>query len=204
VLEPELFGQLVVVDNIGLQSARGKLRAAEISAAGMILLDDESMGLVEGMRDAVKNHSIAGQIFHGGRAEMSAFWTDPMTQVQCKCRPDYIRADGIIPDLKSARDASPRGFQKAAWDAGYQMQAAFYMDGLRACGEHAKGFLFVVVENTPPHCVAVYVADEDLLWYGRDEYQRALQIYADLPEGEWPGYPEEVLTLSPPSWVKYK
>ena len=199
-LEPHLFDREFVVADVDRRTKVGKETAAMYAGAGLTLLKPDQFAQVRGMAEAVRAHPTASALLSTGEAELSVFWTDEATGVPCKCRPDWTREDRIIVDLKSCQDASPEGFQRAAWSSGYQMQAAFYLDAMKG-----KSFVFIAVESEPPHAVAVYVADDDFLFLGRSQYQQALKRVAECSQtGVWPGYSDEIMTLSPPKWALFK
>ena len=65
-------------------------------------------------------------------------------------------------------------------------------------------FLFVAVEKEPPHAVAVYRADPEIIEIGRRKYQAALQLLKWCQEsGTWPAYQPagEVELISRPRWA---
>lgn len=171
---------------------------------GRIVLSPEVWDQLHAMRDAVHNHPAAHALLTSvpGEAEKSVYWIDPTTGVLCRCRPDWWRDDWIIPDLKTTDDASPEGFAKSIANWRYDVQAAFYMDGIeQATGKRPKSFVFIAVEKKPPYGVGVYVLDSDSLELGRAQYQHDLRIYAEcLRTGEWPGYGDKIQTISLPAW----
>lgn len=171
---------------------------------GRIVLSPEVWDQLHAMRDAVHNHPAAHALLTSvpGEAEKSVYWIDPTTGVLCRCRPDWWRDDWIIPDLKTTDDASPEGFAKSIANWRYDVQAAFYMDGIeQATGKRPKSFVFIAVEKKPPYGVGVYVLDSDSLELGRAQYQHDLRIYAEcVRTGEWPGYGDKIQTISLPAW----
>ena len=171
---------------------------------GRIVLSPEVWDQLHAMRDAVHNHPAAHALLTSvpGEAEKSVYWIDPITGVLCRCRPDWWREDWIIPDLKTTDDASPEGFAKSIANWRYDVQAAFYMDGIeQATGKRPKSFVFIAVEKKPPYGVGVYVLDSDSLELGRAQYQHDLRIYAEcVRTGEWPGYGDKIQTISLPAW----
>jgi exodeoxyribonuclease VIII len=109
---------------------------------------------------------------------------------------------GIIPDLKSCLDASPEEFAKTIFNMDYHIQAAMYVDGLKANNIDAKVFVFVAVEKEPPFAVGVYVLDNDYIEIGRQQYKKALQILAQcIKDNKYPAYSEDIVELKPPRWA---
>ncbi len=135
-------------------------------------------------------------------------WTDALTGVKCKGRPDYVHRGGVVVDLKTTKDASPEEFAKVSARLGYHMQAAFYLDGMNATlqeGEDAfNAFVIVAVEQKPPHGIMIYELDDAAIDIGRRDYQRALaawDVWQRTPGG-WEGYPTAIQALSLPPWAR--
>ena len=52
-----------------------------------------------------------------------------------------------------------------------------------------ENFIFVVVEKEPPHAVAIYECDDQMLETGRRQYREALQRFKECQEkDQWPGF----------------
>lgn len=174
----------------------------ENAGAEIVTADEGEMLL--GMVASVRAHPAASRLLSGpGIAEGSAWWTDEQSGELCRCRPDFYREDlGVIVDLKSTRDASPLGFAKAIANYSYNLQNAFYCDGIEAAtGDFIKGFVFVAVESTAPYCTAVYQLDVQGVEVGRVEYKRLLLDLADCKHaGKFPGYSERIEAISMPAW----
>ena len=111
---------------------------------------------------SVKEHPIASQIIVGGEPELTALWTDPETGLRCRTRSDYyIARRGLIVDVKTAQDAGPAGFTRAAFNLiRITGNTRFTCAGFeaRVLAEH---FVFLAIEKTPPFAVALYQHDED-------------------------------------------
>lgn len=113
--------------------------------------------------------------------------------------------DGVdAGDLKSTRDASPRGFNRAIGSYGYHVQRRWYDDAHHAeTGRYLRSFKFVVVESAAPHLVGVY--DLDMMWeeVAAGMTHKARTLYRQCVEtGEWPGY--GAATLTAPTWAVYE
>lgn len=176
--------------------------------AGKTFIDVEGFSVLEAMSASVRRHAGAARRLEHGLAELSGYWTDPVTGVRCKIRPDFLQMDqetGLIlasVDLKSALNASMAGFQKATATRGYDMQAAFYQDGIYHLTGQRVPFVFVAVEKSPPYATAVYRASEEMLQDGRMKYRAALSVWKwCVSQGNWPTYQpegeEEEISLSP-------
>ncbi len=206
VLEPDRFAEeFVVAEKFDRRTKEGKEAAARFEEAnqGKTVIASEDLATLSRMRAAVLAHQGAASLLGQGEAELSAFWTDAATGIACRCRPDWLNETAIV-DLKSCLDASSRGFSRAIANLGYDVQAAFYVDGVKSVTGSDLPFLFVAVEKEPPHAVAVYRADPELIEIGRRKYRAALQLLQWCQEsGTWPAYQPagEVELISLPRWA---
>jgi hypothetical protein len=115
-------------------------------------------------------------------------------------------AADLLVDLKTTQDASPAAFSKACANFRYHIQAALYLDVVNAHfgAQVYKNFLFIAVEKSPPHQLAIYFADQEMIDIGRREYRADLATYQTCMEYEsWPGYGAgEIQPISLPVWAK--
>ena len=155
------------------------------------------------MAAAVAAHPKAAALLTGGHPEVSIFWQDADTGIDCRCRPDYINPAGIIVDLKSTADAGPAAFAKSCANFRYHVQDAFYSEGYyQAAGTWPRGFVFIAVEKTAPYAVACYTLDDVAKEKGRELYQQDLQtLQAAQAANEWPAYSDQIETLTLPAWA---
>lgn len=116
---------------------------------------------------------------------------------KCKVRPDYYcPSDGTIIDLKSTTDASPKEFKRSVHKYGYAFQAAWYLHGLRLCGEDPKRFIFFAVEKTPPYLTGIYeISNEDVDKYIPMMEEACVKWAKCVESGAWEGYPDSVQIL---------
>jgi len=156
---------------------------------------------LDGMIAALRDNREARKYLdaQGSATEMSILWTEG--GLPAKAKLDVI-GGGPVVDLKSARDASDRGFSRAVFgDYRYDIQAAWYLRAARAAGYTPDGFIFVVVESLPPHAVKCHRIDELAIEAADAEIDRLLpRIKAARESGIWPGYGDETNTLYLPAW----
>jgi hypothetical protein len=194
VLEPDELSKRYGVC-LPRNTKAGKEQAAEMAAAGIEAVTGSDMELALAMAGAVRSHQAAAELLRHGQAEQSFWWDDPDTEMRCKCRPDWL--NGAVVDLKTTTDASPRGFAKSVATFRYHVQASHYLSGLGV-----DRFLFIAVEKAYPHPVAVYALDTEALQLGNELRQRDMRVIADCrATNEWPGYGDDVQTLSLPKWA---
>jgi hypothetical protein len=176
----------------------GKEAAAEMQANGIEPVSEADMLLAGNMARAVRHHPYAAELLSAGKPETSIWWDDSETGLRCKCRPDWINGRTCV-DLKTTTDASPKGFAKSVASFRYHVQAAHYL----AAGFFDQ-FIFIAVEKEPPYAVACYELDADALTEGQRLRDRDLQRIANCRAmAAWPGYGDELQTISLPGWAFY-
>ena len=222
LLEPRAFDELLVTDK-GTTTKAYQLGLAQAEADGRRLVQSKERDLAAAMADAIRSHpNVGGHFPIGGHElnELSLSWTTA-DKVKCRARLDALRWTGSgvwIGDLKSSADASPEEFGRSAVNFNYLLQAAFYVDGVRACGDSLDelldlpagtvascplAFEFVVVEKERPHSVARYVLTDDQLALGRRMCDRALALVeAARATDYWPGYDYAARPLELPPWAE--
>jgi hypothetical protein len=209
-LEPDTFAdRFAVGPECDRRTKEGKAAWAEFldSVNGRQIVTAKKFDLAQAMGIAINAHRDGSAALSGeGWIEQTFFWTDPETGFRCKCRPDFIRADGFVVDIKSCTKANFKSFQRDMVEYGYHRQAAWYTDGVKAGRDdlipEPLSFLFVAVEKTPPHHVAVYVADGGVMASGRNQCRRLLNRVAQCQKrNEWPSYADGVQMISMPAWA---
>lgn len=175
---------------------------SEQRAAGLVPVSRADMAKVDAMAEAVLAHSAARAIFERpGDAEVSAFATDPVTDVRVRARADRLDDTQLV-DLKTtAGSASAIGFGRDAAKHGYPVQEAHYADTFEWVTGERLPMTFVVVEKRAPHLVAVHRLDDVTRIAARDLAARARAIYAEcVATDTWPAYGDDVLTTQMPAW----
>jgi exodeoxyribonuclease VIII len=201
VFEPDRFLLDFVLWDGG--DRRGKAYAAFCEQhPNQTILKAEEYATCLAMRDAVRSHPIAGPaLAPPGEAEKVLTWTDQATGLPCKCRIDWWRP-GLLSDLKTTVDVSPRRFGPLAERMGYHGQMAFYRAGLVANGLDAPLPRIIAVEAAAPHDVAVFVVDDDALWAGEQLVAELLALVAaGRFSDQWPGQCPEEVPLPLPAWA---
>lgn len=148
-----------------------------------------------------------GAVFGSGKAEVSAFWRDDETGVECRCRPDFVHdvddESVVLLDVKTFTDPSPREFARQVARKFYAKQDAFYSDGYAAAsGKIVRAFIFVAVSTEYPYAAAAMMLDEDSREVGRQHYKRNLRTYAECKRtGTWPGFSTGITVIRLPQWA---
>ena len=207
ILEPGalLDRYILKPEALDMRTKDGKAWKAALPA-GIDMIDSEQYDTALAQRDAVRAVPEFAELLASGVAEVSAFWQDDETGLQCKCRPDWVHtlSDGrvILVDVKTTVDCSPTQFSRSVWRYGYHRQAAWYSAGYaRAAAVEVAGFVFAAVTSAYPFISAAHTLDDDYMRIGEDECRRLLDEYADCKlTGRWPAFPGMNL-LTPPAWA---
>lgn len=208
ILEPERWeSETILAPSVDRRTKAGKEAWSAFleEAAGKEIVSAEDAAIVESIAAAVRGHRGAGALLKGAATEVSLEWRDDATGMRCKGRMDAVAQHDVIIDVKTCQDASPKAFERAIANFGYHIQAAHYIDGYEAAtGVRPRAYIWIAVESSAPHGVAVYAADAAMLEIGAEKRAMALEIIAECTEaGEWPGYPAEIQTISLPGWAAF-
>ena len=202
VLEPNsVHGRYMTSPKFDRRTTVGKTQAAnfEASVGDRTVVDLDDYQRAQRAATAVREHPTARSLLtHAGHREATATWGQ--YGVVCKARLDAF-GDDIIVDLKTARDASPVGFARAAAVYQYHAQAAHYLNAPISPSPAARKFYFIAVEPVAPFNVAVYELTHNDILAGRAIMEAAAKVYETLSNRatrSWPGYPVGVNTISLP------
>jgi hypothetical protein len=123
-----------------------------------------------------------------------------------RCKMDLLFVYGtraVCVDLKTCVDASPRAFERAAFNYGYHIQAAWYSRMVSDLFGVPCEFYFACAEKTAPYLPMIYRASDAMIASGRDAYQAHWAVIEHCKKtGEWPGYSETVAELNLPEWAQ--
>jgi hypothetical protein len=104
----------------------------------------------------------------------------------------------IVVDIKTTMDAGAESFGRDIANYKYFLQQAWYMTLA-----HADQFVFLAVEKDAPNCWACYQLDEASHQKGLVLMNSAIDLFKSCNTfKQFPGYPQEVQTLSLPKWVQ--
>lgn len=206
-LEPELFRQQIHVmgEGVNFQTKAAREERDAAMDEGKTVIKADQFETIKAMKQALAEHEFAGAAFRNGDPEKSLIWQDFETGVWLRCRPDWLpKAIRHIPDYKTAVSSKPADFQRQAFNLGYHMQAAHYLDGIEAVtGTAPKSFFFVVQEKTPPYVVTCVALDPIAIEWGRIQNRKAIHIFAEcLRTGKWPGYASDVVEMPLPYFAE--
>ena len=207
-------GYVVPVDEHGdpwaeWRTAHAKAQVEDIRAAGYVPLKAHDALKVEAMAERLLEHPDARELLEGtiGRPEVSGFARDPEHGVWLRARWDYLPdTDGgllVIPDLKSAHDASDPGMAKAMGDNGLHRQAEWY-ERVAKLLQLAEDVVVVLIaqDKEPPYLVnVVRPARHDLVRASLLNDLAVERFAAGKASGVWPGYGDALHTVEVAGYV---
>lgn len=174
-------------------------------AQGKLVLPHDDYQEAVKMVENLRKHPAASVLLEDpGHIQLSLVWTDKETGLRCKCRPDKICPEsGIAIDLKTAACAASRTFANAMFRYGYHLQAAFYSRGLEVLEVmRVDHWIDIVVENEPPHCVAVYQIGAASIAHALASMLPHMHRLAECYRtGNWKGYALDIQPIELPAWV---
>ena len=124
---------------------RGKeWEAFKLANAGKEIIKPAELDSILGMAKALKEADDEGAY---GRCYKAVFVSE-LCGHHVKGEIDlYSPGSRIIRDQKKTRDCTPEAFGKQAYELGYHIQGAFYLDALVALGEPVEQFTWITVEE---------------------------------------------------------
>jgi hypothetical protein len=186
------------------EAAKAWWKEWEANNAGRIRLSLDDYDRAQRMADSARSHPVAAGLIVGGDREITFRWHDEATGLACQSRADLYAPGEFLMDVKSCRDASAEGFARAVVSYQYGLQHAHYLEGIRACGDAIRWFVFLAIESEAPYVCQPYVLDSHAESLGIAQRQRALTLQSKcLTTGRWPGYSEQLGELTLPAWAFY-
>jgi PDDEXK-like domain of unknown function (DUF3799) len=141
----------------------------------------------------------------GGNKEVVYVWKND--GVLCRARIDLIRNNTIY-DIKTVTSLSDSYLINQIENYGYDIQAAFYVDGLSGSGglsDFALRFEWIFVEINEPFETRMIVCDGARMDIGSRKVKFARDKWrACLEMNTWPGYPRLASSLPYLAWAENK
>lgn len=204
VFEPERMADVAVWLGGKRQGAAWQTFIA--ASQGREIIKAEAMDEVGAMAAAIRSSPQVAPWLAKGQAEVTALWIEstPTRMWRCKGRIDFISEHngGAILDLKTTYDASPDTFGRTVLRNDYHVQAAFYVDGVRAATGRELPFFFIAAEASAPYVVQMYRVPDEVLEMGREKYRGWLQkLHECRSRNQWHGYAATETELVLPRWA---
>lgn len=145
---------------------------------GKIIIKQEEQEAIEKIKKNFNGHSLAKSLVQRlTETEVSYYGT--IDKVPVRVRPDGIKDNDYIIDIKTTMDASPRYFKSQMYNFAYHLQACFYSEAL---GYDPSKFRFITIENKYPYTLEVFAMSEDMIEYGRDAWRIAFNSWKEYLE----------------------
>tara|TARA_R100001163_G_C5063390_1_gene200676 strand:- start:1939 stop:2694 length:756 start_codon:yes stop_codon:yes gene_type:complete len=145
---------------------------------GKIIIKKEENEAIKKIKDNLNNHSLAKNLIKRlSETEVSYYGT--IDDIQVRLRPDGIKDNDYIIDIKTTTDASPRYFKSQIYNFAYHLQATFYSECL---GFEPSKFRFITIENKYPYSIEVFAMSEDMINYGKNAWRIAFKSWKEYLE----------------------
>jgi hypothetical protein len=206
ILEPDKFSsETFLMPACDRRTKEGKeiYASAMRAAAGRMVITPEELEQLKGMQKAIcEDKACSNALSNIKHVEASLYWIDQLDDVACRARLDAIKENGMIVDYKTTDNASPEAFLRTVLNFRYHVQAAFYLDGLKAITGQEGTFVLVAQEKKAPYLCCVYIVGDDLVEKGRQEYRKDLGTYKQcVTQDTWEGISSHPLELHLPRWM---
>lgn len=178
---------------------------AESDGKRVITADQYEVALRQA--DSIRALPEINRYLGSGKAEVSAFWRDPFTGVECRCRPDFVHPTSassvVLVDVKTFSSAAAEEFRRQCARKKYHVQDTFYSEGFSiAARVTVEKFVFVAVETEYPYAAASYTLGAASREEGYLEWRRLLDVYEEcLRTKKWPGYADKTVEIDLPPYA---
>ncbi len=137
--------------------------------------------------------------------EHSIIWTDKVTGLKCKCRPDILMVDdntAFVIDIKTCQDASERDFRYSLRKFNYHVQGSYYSEGVKSVlGVDKVVFLYIAIETKAPYGIAVYDLHKDTIEKTNKIWRKGLLRFKKYKDDNIvESYPEKIITINLNDW----
>ena len=209
ILEPHLFDQQyyilppkVLLKDVGREAYdnyKALEKAAESTEKKVMSFTDYTKLLA--MQYSLEANERAKELISGATYESSYFWKDKSSGLMIKSRPDILQSNIYI-DLKTCESAAPHDYQREMVKGAYYVQAAMCREGVRILeGRELSASINVCVEKAYPHCVGIYIIDEEAVNAGHREYKKLLiELKHASVYNEYQDYEPQIIGL--PQWAQ--
>lgn len=130
--------------------------------------------------------------FIQGKPEMALVWQEG--SIWCRCLLDWLPHDPqegqTFFDYKTtSASANPDVVDRRLFGTGADIQAAFYLRGIKAVFGIDATFAFVIQETEPPYALCVVDFDRETMDVAERKVERAIALWGEcLATDRWPAY----------------
>ncbi len=180
-LTPNQFEREFIVADYERRSHTGKAHYARLLASGKTVVKPAELDKAREIVATLKTVPEARRLLRQGKKERTIIQPRQPGLLPLKARLDvHDEAKRQVVELKTIRDLNR--ITQAMDRYRYALSAAFYLDLVRG-----QRMVFVFVQTTPPHEVAIFKMGKMHLQDGREQYQYALNRCDDCwRSGHWP------------------
>lgn len=181
-LTPEQFAHSFIVADYERRSIAGKARYAQLSETGLIPIKRAELNQALAIVDALHaKPAVRSFLLRCSKKERTVIQPRQRGLLPLKARLDlHHEARRQITELKTTWSLA--AMQATMKRYRYPLSAAFYRDMVSG-----QSVVFVFVETTPPHEVAVIPMERPQLQAGREQWQTALARFdACWQANDWP------------------
>ena len=210
LLEFDQFSnRYLVMPKVDCRTKLGKEQKAlaeqQAESENKILLDQAEWTSILNWREKILDDPIVSDLFakNLGENEISGFFKHPIVDINGCFRCDkLLKKEKLCVDLKFMQSAHPFAFASAVKKYRYDIQASWYIDGLKTITGNDYDFLFVVCEKVRPWNVQTYRLDAESLERGRDDTRHFIRRFkeyrsaSDSEKKRLSGYYNGIQTLN--------
>jgi hypothetical protein len=218
-LEPDLFHSRIYLLPEGVRrDKRTDVYQKHLEAAnGRKIITAGDFIDIQGMAKSLASNKKAMYLLQAsGKIEASIFWQDEESGFNLRCRPDFMRDDGLIVDLKTANSAESNDFARSAFDCHYDVSVGMTVDGVeKLIGKKPDNYVFLVVEKKAPYIIEAYdsfrpwdkddIAQTTYFDAGSYRYRQSIdKLKKCFDTGIWGGYSDSINPMSVPRYAMKK
>lgn len=191
-LTPHQFEREFIVADYERRSNAGRHAYAKLAATGLALVKPAELDRARAVVAALQTDPEARKLLRHGKKERTIIQPRASGLLPLKARLDvHNESKRQIVELKTTWNLAAS--QMAMDRYRYSLSAAFYRDLVRG-----QSVVFVFVQTTPPHDVAVIPLERPQLQAGQEQWQTALTRFDDCwQRNNWPEATPETLDDDP-------
>lgn len=145
---------------------------------GKIIIKKEENEAIKTIIKNFNNHNLAKNLIER-LTETEVSYYGKINNIDVRVRPDGIKKNDYIIDIKTTTDASPKYFKNSIYNFNYNLQACFYSEAL---GYDPTKFRFIAIENKYPYLIEVYGMSDNMIEYGKEAWRIAFNYWKKFQE----------------------
>lgn len=205
----DLIRQLLLIDP---NSPIWDSYVERMKVSGKRLVKHEVYQRMKRIVEEVNKDPWIQQALDGGIVEQDAWYTIELSKdllVYVTMKMDFFHPSmgknnklPVIIEAKKVRSAAFTDFRQSAARDNLYLQAAIYVDGIKAITGLDATLAWLAAEADAPYCHEIYPADFGLLEAGRNQYHKLIRDFVEChQQNYWPSYNRgKLINMSLPSW----